>query len=111
MTRSVQLRQHVLTRILLAMPAEAVEDPEALLGGDEAVAHSWLYAENLALGGRPIDKITSVLESYPKGIAGFRRFTTLIDTEPEVGDSILFRLEGGDEIVVPLTPLDAEDLE
>src|SRR5690606_8419044 len=35
---------------------------------------------------RPIDKITSVLESYPKGIAGFRRFTTLINTEPDIAD-------------------------
>ena len=31
-------------------------------------------------------KITGVLESYPKGIAGFRRFTTLIDTEPDIAD-------------------------
>lgn len=36
---------------------------------------------------RPIDKITSVLESYPKGIAGFRRFTSLIDTAPDIADS------------------------
>lgn len=35
---------------------------------------------------RPIDKITSVLESYPKGIAGFKRFTQLIDTVPEIAD-------------------------
>lgn len=35
---------------------------------------------------RPIDKITSVLESYPKGIAGFRRFTGLIDTVPDIAD-------------------------
>jgi ATP-binding cassette, subfamily B, bacterial len=35
---------------------------------------------------RPIDKITSVLESYPKGIAGFRRFTGLIDTVPDTAD-------------------------
>ena len=35
---------------------------------------------------RPVDKITGVLESYPKGIAGFRRFTTLIDTEPDIAD-------------------------
>ncbi|MET3926304.1 ABC transporter ATP-binding protein [Devosia sp. 2618] len=35
---------------------------------------------------RPIDKITGVLESYPKGIAGFRRFTNLIDTEPDIAD-------------------------
>lgn len=36
---------------------------------------------------RPIDKITGVLESYPKGIAGFRRFSNLIDTEPDIADS------------------------
>ncbi|MGD9737769.1 MAG: ABC transporter ATP-binding protein [Bauldia sp.] len=35
---------------------------------------------------RPIAKITSVLESYPKGIAGFRRFTELMDTEPDIAD-------------------------
>jgi ATP-binding cassette, subfamily B, bacterial len=35
---------------------------------------------------RPIDKITGVLETYPKGIAGFRRFTTLIDTAPDIAD-------------------------
>ena len=35
---------------------------------------------------RPIDKITGVLESYPKGIAGFTRFTRLIDTEPDIAD-------------------------
>lgn len=35
---------------------------------------------------RPIDKITGVLESYPKGIAGFKRFTNLIDTEPDIAD-------------------------
>ena len=36
---------------------------------------------------RPIDKIISVIESYPKGIAGFRRFTDLMDTEPDIVDS------------------------
>jgi ATP-binding cassette subfamily B protein len=35
---------------------------------------------------QPIDKITSVLESYPKGIAGFRRFISLLDTEPDTAD-------------------------
>jgi ATP-binding cassette subfamily B protein len=35
---------------------------------------------------RPIDKITNVLESYPKGIAGFRRYTELIDTAPDIAD-------------------------
>lgn len=63
------------------------------------LAGSWLVVEGeMSYGGfvsflllvevflRPIDKITGVLESYPKGIAGFRRFTRLIDTEPDIAD-------------------------
>ncbi len=36
---------------------------------------------------RPIEKINQVLESYPKGIAGFRSYTSLIDTEPDIQDA------------------------
>jgi ATP-binding cassette subfamily B protein len=35
---------------------------------------------------RPIEKINSVIESYPKGIAGFRRYLEIIDTEPDISD-------------------------
>ena len=35
---------------------------------------------------RPVDKISAVLETYPKGIAGFRRYCELIDTEPTLTD-------------------------
>ena len=35
---------------------------------------------------RPIEKINAVLEVYPKGIAGFRRYTELIDTAPDIVD-------------------------
>lgn len=35
---------------------------------------------------RPIEKINSVIETYPKGMAGFRRYAELLDTEPEVQD-------------------------
>ncbi|MGE6226154.1 ABC transporter ATP-binding protein [Paenibacillus chitinolyticus] len=35
---------------------------------------------------RPIEKINAVLESYPKGIAGFKRYISIIDTEPDVAD-------------------------
>jgi ATP-binding cassette subfamily B protein len=35
---------------------------------------------------RPIEKINSVIETYPKGIAGFRRYAALLDTEPDVAD-------------------------
>jgi ATP-binding cassette subfamily B protein len=36
---------------------------------------------------RPVDKINGVLETYPKGIAGFRRYTELLDTEPDIVDT------------------------
>ncbi len=36
---------------------------------------------------RPVEKINGVLETYPKGIAGFRRYTELLDVEPDIVDS------------------------
>ncbi|RYC32876.1 ABC transporter ATP-binding protein [Lichenibacterium minor] len=35
---------------------------------------------------RPVDKINAVIETYPKGIAGFRRYLDLLDTAPDVVD-------------------------
>jgi ATP-binding cassette, subfamily B, bacterial len=35
---------------------------------------------------KPIDKISALMELYPKGMAGFKRFTELIDTQPDVKD-------------------------
>jgi ATP-binding cassette subfamily B protein len=35
---------------------------------------------------RPIEKINAVIDTYPKGIAGFRRFTEIMDTEPDIAD-------------------------
>jgi ATP-binding cassette, subfamily B, bacterial len=35
---------------------------------------------------KPIDKISALMELYPKGMAGFKRFTELIDTVPDVKD-------------------------
>ncbi|KKB75207.1 MULTISPECIES: ABC transporter ATP-binding protein [Bacillus] len=35
---------------------------------------------------KPIDKISAILELYPKGMAGFKRFTELIDTKPLIVD-------------------------
>lgn len=34
----------------------------------------------------PINKITALLEIYPKGMAGFKRFTELMDVAPDVKD-------------------------
>ncbi len=36
---------------------------------------------------RPIEKINSVIESYPKGIAGFKRYMELLETEPDIQDA------------------------
>ena len=35
---------------------------------------------------KPVDKISALLELYPKGMAGFRRFRDLIEQEPEIKD-------------------------
>lgn len=36
---------------------------------------------------KPVDKISALLELYPKGMAGFKRFRDLIEQEPEIKDS------------------------
>lgn len=35
---------------------------------------------------RPIDKINAVIETYPKGFAGFQRYERFLDTRPDIGD-------------------------
>ena len=36
---------------------------------------------------RPVEKVSAVLETYPKGIAGFRRYTELLEIEPDITDA------------------------
>jgi ATP-binding cassette subfamily B protein len=36
---------------------------------------------------RPVEKINAVLETYPKGIAGFRRYLELLETRPDIADA------------------------
>lgn len=63
------------------------------------VAGTWfVMAGDLSIGGfigflllvnvffRPVEKIAAVLETYPKGIAGFRRYTEFLDTAPDIVD-------------------------
>ncbi|MGM1046730.1 MAG: ABC transporter ATP-binding protein [Bacillota bacterium] len=33
---------------------------------------------------KPVDKIAALMEMYPKGMAGFKRFTEMMDLEPDV---------------------------
>ncbi|QFG00572.1 ABC transporter ATP-binding protein [Psychrobacillus glaciei] len=35
---------------------------------------------------KPVDKITALLELYPKGMAGFKRFLELMEQDPEIKD-------------------------
>jgi ATP-binding cassette, subfamily B, bacterial len=35
---------------------------------------------------RPVEKINSVIETYPKGIAGFKRYVEFLDTRPDIAD-------------------------
>ena len=35
---------------------------------------------------RPLEKIGAVIETYPKGVAGFRRYQDLLATEPDIVD-------------------------
>lgn len=35
---------------------------------------------------KPVDKITALLELYPKGMAGFKRFLELVEQDPEIQD-------------------------
>ncbi|WP_375463216.1 ABC transporter ATP-binding protein [uncultured Methylobacterium sp.] len=35
---------------------------------------------------RPLEKIGAVVETYPKGVAGFRRYAELLATEPDIVD-------------------------
>ncbi|RAP78708.1 ABC transporter ATP-binding protein [Paenibacillus montanisoli] len=44
----------------------------------------FLLLANVFIG--PIEKINTVIESYPKGFAGFRRYVELLETEPDVAD-------------------------
>lgn len=46
---------------------------------------AFIMLSNVFLG--PIQQINSVIETYPKGIAGFKRFLELLETEPDVADA------------------------
>ncbi|PXW88978.1 ATP-binding cassette subfamily B protein [Streptohalobacillus salinus] len=46
---------------------------------------AFILLTNILIG--PIQKINAVIESYPKGFAGFKRYTEVLDTEPEIKDA------------------------
>lgn len=46
---------------------------------------AFVMLSNVFLG--PIKQINSVIETYPKGIAGFKRYLELLETEPDIDDA------------------------
>ncbi|MCA9877542.1 MAG: ABC transporter ATP-binding protein, partial [Thermomicrobiales bacterium] len=65
-----------------------------MIAGSYLVLHGQLseggFVSFLLLVGvffRPVEKINAILEIYPKGIAGFKRYTELLDTEPDITDA------------------------
>lgn len=54
------LAEHTKPFELAAMLVRAFRSLDAISGGDETVARSWLTQNNSALGARPSDRITSV---------------------------------------------------
>ena len=65
-----------------------------MIAGSYLVLHDQLseggFVSFLLLVGvffRPVEKINAILEIYPKGIAGFKRYSELLDTEPDVVDA------------------------
>lgn len=45
---------------------------------------AFILLSNILLG--PINKINMFIESYPKGMAGFKRYVDFLETEPEIAD-------------------------
>jgi ATP-binding cassette, subfamily B, bacterial len=37
---------------------------------------------------KPVDKISALMELYPKGMAGFSRFVSLLDEQPDINDKV-----------------------
>lgn len=73
---------YILTRLitLLVLIYGAWMVFQGVLTNGELVA--FILYVNLLF--KPVDKIAALLEMYPKGMAGFKRFTELMDLEPDV---------------------------
>ena len=65
-----------------------------LLSGSYFVLHKELsmggfvaFQQLMVVFFQPVQKMNAVLELYPKGAAGFKRYTELLDTQPDIQDS------------------------
>jgi ATP-binding cassette, subfamily B, bacterial len=77
---SIYMMTRLLTLVVLIVGAWLSFNGELTYG--EFV--SFVLYTNVLI--KPIDKISALLELYPKGMAGFKRFTEMLDVEPNVAD-------------------------
>lgn len=76
----IYIMTRLMTLIVLIVGAWFVYDGQLKYG--EMVGFL-LYVNVLF---KPVEKITALMELYPKGMAGFKRFTELLDVSPDVVD-------------------------
>ncbi|MEK4384584.1 ABC transporter ATP-binding protein [Solibacillus sp. FSL W7-1464] len=77
---SIYILTRLLTLLVLVVGAW-LSFNDNLTAGEFA---SFILFTNVLI--RPIDKISALLEMYPKGMAGFKRFCDLLDQEPTIVD-------------------------
>ncbi|MEK5036814.1 ABC transporter ATP-binding protein [Sporosarcina sp. FSL K6-3457] len=77
---SMFMMTRLVTLLVLVVGAWFVHNGKLSIG--EMV--SFVLFVNILI--KPVDKISALLELYPKGMAGFRRFLDLIEQEPEILD-------------------------
>ncbi|MCJ8140754.1 ABC transporter ATP-binding protein [Falsirhodobacter halotolerans] len=58
-----------------------------VLSGDLSAGGFVAFLLLVAVFFRPLEKIAAVIELYPRGIAGFRRYQELLAVEPEIADT------------------------
>ncbi|AOT00195.1 MULTISPECIES: ABC transporter ATP-binding protein [Exiguobacterium] len=89
----IYLTTRVMTLAVLVVGAYLTYR-EALTAGELV---GFILYMNILL--KPIDKITALLEMYPKGMAGFKRFLSMIDEDASIPDApdalVVDRLNGG----------------
>ncbi|ARF16052.1 ABC transporter ATP-binding protein [Sporosarcina ureae] len=79
-TSSMYMLTRLVTLVILIVGAWFTVNDKLTYG--ELV--SFILFSNILI--KPIDKISALLELYPKGMAGFSRFRALINHEPEIKD-------------------------
>ncbi|WJY27118.1 MULTISPECIES: ABC transporter ATP-binding protein [Sporosarcina] len=79
-TSSIYMMTRLVTLIILVVGAWFTFQDKLTIG--ELV--SFILFINILI--KPIDKISALLEMYPKGMAGFSRFRQLLNQAPEIND-------------------------